>query len=41
MCSPYTGGKKKTNKPKKDETTCQNKLRGMGIIGEWIEAKDS
>jgi hypothetical protein len=34
MCSPYTWGKIKANKPKKDETTCQNKLGRIGMIGE-------
>jgi hypothetical protein len=39
MCSPYTRRKKKAKELKEDETTCQNKLGGMGMIGEWMEAR--
>jgi hypothetical protein len=39
MCSPYTRGKKKANESKEDETTCQNKLGRIGMIGEWMETR--
>jgi hypothetical protein len=31
------GKKKRVNGPKKDEGTSHNKLRGMGMMGEWME----